>query len=150
MNHKRYIITYDKNIKESKNIKKKEINDIYNNSTITPIVLNEITLSDCQIGGNNVISSEIDTYTTTTTEVGSNINTSSLENTNTDTTNDTSTEETTNTSTDASTDEKTTNTSTEETRNTSTEETTNTSTDETTNTSTNVDDDSSSSSNSSN
>ena len=141
MNHKRYIITYDKNIKESKNIKKEEINDIYNNSTITPIVLNEITLSDCQIGGNNVISSEVDTYTTTTTEVGSNINTSSLENTNTDTTNDTSTEETTNTSTDA------TNISTEKTTNTST----NTSTDEkTTNTSTNVDDDSSSSSNSSN
>tara|TARA_B100001248_G_C27337596_1_gene434624 strand:+ start:422 stop:793 length:372 start_codon:yes stop_codon:yes gene_type:complete len=64
MNHKRYKITYDKNVK-------KEINKDYNYSDMTPIILNEITLSDSQIGGNTVTTSEPDTYTYTSTDVNS-------------------------------------------------------------------------------
>ena len=90
MNHKRYKINYDKNSNIKDNKISTKIKNIYDNSDMTPIILKEITLSDSQIGGNSVTSSNADTYTTTTTDVGSNINTSSLETT-TDTTDTTDT-----------------------------------------------------------
>ena len=90
MNHKRYKINYDKNSNIKDNKISTKIKNIYDNSDMTPIILKEITLSDSQIGGNSVTSSKADTYTTTTTDVGSNINTSSLETT-TDTTDTTDT-----------------------------------------------------------
>ena len=93
MNHKRYKINYDnKNIIDKKINTK--INNIYNNSDMTPIVLKEITLTDMQIGGNSVTSSDADTYTTTTTEVGSTENSSTDKSTTTDKSTETLTETT--------------------------------------------------------
>jgi hypothetical protein len=98
MNTKRYFINYS--INNSKN----DLNSFYeiDKDNITPIKLKEITISDVLIGGSSEItSSNVDTITSTSTELTDNTSTdnTSTDNTSTDNTSTDNTS-TDNTSTD--------------------------------------------------